>query len=352
MDIWKRSGLIGLAFFLNSLFVPAAEKSGLEIKLWYGDHQSFGHLGGHPQRWVNLLGEVSPGSEIRSIWYRLNGGALLPLSFREDRKRLAKTGDFNVEILRSQLQPGENRVEIVATSVGGVTIRTDATIEYIPDPGGWPLPYSIDWSQVSRISDAAQVVDGEWELTPAGVRTARRYYDRVLAFGDASWTDYEVSTTVTIHALTAPKTGPNSTNVTHVAIASRWPGHDPDGNQPTVKWHPLGATAEFRLGGGLQNCRWRIFDGQRAYHVESDRRRQLAFETPYRMKHRVETLADGRTRYRVKLWAADESEPEAWDFERFEPDDLESGSALLLAHHSDVTFGNVEVVPVIPESGE
>ncbi len=32
----------------------------LEIDVWYGDHQSFGHLGGHPQRWVNVLGHVSP----------------------------------------------------------------------------------------------------------------------------------------------------------------------------------------------------------------------------------------------------------------------------------------------------
>ncbi len=323
--------------------------SDLEIDLWYGDHQSFGHLGGHPQRFVNLLGDVTPASEIRSLWYRLNGTQLVPLSFREDRKRIAKNGDFNVEILRSLLKPGKNRVEIVATSKGGATFKKEAIIQYDPDPGKWPLPYSIDWSQVSRISDAAQVVDGEWELTPAGVRTVHRYYDRVLAFGDASWENYEVSTSVIIHALTAPKTGPNATNVTHVAIATRWPGHDPDGNQPTVKWHPLGATAEFRLGGDLQNCRWRIFDGQRAYHVESDRRRQLKFETPYRMKHRVETLADGRTWYRVKLWAALDDEPAEWDFERFEPNDMESGSALLLAHHSDVTFGNVEVVPVNPE---
>lgn len=336
---------------LFSLFAVSAwaEGSDLEIDLWYGDHQSFGHLGGHPQRWVNLLGDVTPGSEIRSLWYRLNGTELVPLSFEEDNKRIARTGDFNVEILRSILKPGDNSVEIIATNRQGSTFRKEVTLAYEPDPGNWPLPYAIDWSSVSKIPDAAQVVDGEWELTPAGVRTVRRYYDRVLAFGDASWKNYEVSTTVTVHALTAPRTGPNRTNVTHAAIATRWPGHDADGNQPMVKWHPLGATAEFRLGGDLQNCRWRIFDGQRAYNVESDRRRQLEFETPYRMKHRVETLADGRTWYRVKLWVDSGDEPEDWDFERFEPNDLESGSALLLAHFSDVTFGNVEVVPVNPE---
>lgn len=345
MDCIKICSLLSVLTLSTS-----ADGSELEIDLWYGDHQSFGHLGGHPQRWVNLLGDVTPSPEIRSLWYRLNGTELVPLSFKEDRKRIAKTGDFNVEILRSILKPGDNSVEIIATNLRGETFRKDVVLNYDPNPGNWPLPYAIDWSSVSKITEAAQVVDGEWELTPAGVRTVNRYYDRVLALGDESWENYEVSTVVTVHALTAPKTGPNTTNVTHVAIASRWPGHDADGNQPTVKWHPLGATAEFRLGGNLQNCRWRIFDGQREYRVESDRRRQLEFETPYKMKHRVETLADGRTWYRVKLWAASSEEPDDWDFERFEPGDLKSGSALLLAHHSDVTFGNVEVVPVKPEN--
>ncbi len=219
------------------------------IDIWYGSQQRFGHLGGHPQRWIN-------------------------------------------------------------------------------------------------IADVAQVVDGEWELTPAGVRTAERYYDRVIAFGDESWRDYEVATTITVHAVTPPKQDPNTTRVTHAAIALRWPGHDADGKQPSVKWHPLGATAEFRLGHDLQQCRWRIFDGKRDFYVESTRRRAIEFGKPYRMKHRVETLECGTSRYRVKLWPDDEPEPEAWDLERFETGDLISGSALLIAHHSDVTFGNVSVVSI------
>ena len=36
-----------------------------------------------------------------------------------------------------------------------------------------------------------------------------------------------------------------------------------------------------------------------------------------------------------------------WDFERIEPvEDVPNGSALLLAHHSDVTFGNIHVTPI------
>ncbi|MCB1122272.1 MAG: hypothetical protein KJT03_12035 [Verrucomicrobiae bacterium] len=319
------------------------------IDVWYGKEQSFGHLGGHPQRWINVLGHVSPGEQIASLFYTLNGSESRQLSYKEDSKRIARTGDFNVEILTSELLPGKNDVRIVAAHTNGETSEVNVSVINYTESPGWPLPYEIDWSQVDRIQDVAQVVDGKWILTGSGARCVERYYDRVLAFGDDTWVNYEVQTTVTVHAVTPPKSGPNTTNVSHAAIATRWPGHDPDGNQPTVKWHPLGATAEFRLGADLTQCRWRVFDGQRDLLVESDRRRKIEFEKPYHMKHRVETLENGHSWFRVKLWPVGEEEPESWDLERLEEqDDVPQGSALLLGHFADVTFGNVQVVPVNP----
>lgn len=321
-----------------------------EIDIWYGHQQRFGHLGGHPQRWINVLGSVDPADQLVELTYSLNGGEPKELSFREDNKRIARDGDFNVEIARDQLDEGHNRVTVRAVSGSGQTATADVSVQYTKEAESWPLPYRIDWSDADHIQDVVQVVDGRWKLTPQGIRSVPRYYDRVIAFGDESWRDYEVATTVTIHALTPPKKLPNTTGVTHAAIALRWPGHDADGKQPSVKWHPLGATAEFRLGGDLKQCRWRIFDGKRKDHRESSRRRQLEFEKPYAMKHRVETLNNGVSRYRVKLWPADEREPTDWDLERLETDDdVPSGSALLLAHHSEVTFGDVTVTPIGPD---
>jgi hypothetical protein len=251
-----------------------------------------------------------------------------------------------VEIARGDLRDGNNQIEIVVTQQSGDQIRKLVSVSYLQQGDGWPLPYSVDWTKVQRIEDAVQITDGRWKLTKTGLRSVERYYDRAFALGDASWQDYEVATSITIHALTAPRSGTNNTGVTHAAIALRWPGHDPDGAQPTVKWHPLGATGEFRLGGDLRQCRWRIFDGRREFHRESERRRELEFERPYAMKHRVETLPGGAARYRAKLWPADEAEPNEWDFERIEPmEDVPRGSALLLAHHSDVTFGNIYITP-------
>jgi hypothetical protein len=321
------------------------------VEIWYGDHQHFGHLGGHPQRWVNVLGSVRPVDSVQSVRYCLNDSKPRPLSYMEDRKRIASDGDFNVEISRDELRNGANTLVISLTTHSGNVVRKAVSISYTESGKGWPLPYSVDWSSIDRIEDAVQITDGKWELTESGLRSVERYYDRAFALGDATWRDYEVATTITVHALTPPKSGANATGVTHAAIALRWPGHDPDGAQPTVKWYPLGATGEFRLGGDLKQCRWRIFDGRREFHRESERRRQLQFEKPYSMKHRVETLANCASRYRTKLWPAGEAEPHDWDFERFEPDeDVPTGSALLLAHHSDVTFGDIHVRPIVETS--
>ena len=356
---------------------PATEETlePITIDIWYGDHQQFGNLGGHPQRWINILGNASPHQNIASLQYSVNEGPAHELSFavntknerpgrikrlllrflspgpRERRNnRLALPGDFNVELLRDKLTPGTHQLSIIATSKEGISIQRVVAFDYVDSGDGWPLPYEVDWSRIDHVSDAVQVVDGKWELTPQGIRIRDFNYDRLVAFGDDTWTNYEVSTTVTFHNFTPPKTGVNSTGVTHAAIAARWPGHDQDGKQPSVKWFPLGATAEFRIGHDLQQCRWRIFDGKTDLLVESDRRRAIELERTYQLKVRVETMNDLRSRYRAKCWPLGEAEPDRWDLERYESDDLTSGSALLVAHHTDVTFGNLKVMPVEPEN--
>ena len=333
-----------LALALFGLAANAAFAEPLSISVWYGETQSFGRIG-NPQRWINVLGHVSPPKAISKLTFSLNGEAEQPLSFNEDFKRIAKDGDFNVEFPRSDLRSGENILVIFATNHDGERFERRVQVNY-RDKSQWPLPYHIDWSKTKSINEVAQVVDGKWKLTKDGVRSVEPYYDRVIAFGDETWANYEVTTTMTVHGLTAPRKKPNTTGVTHAAIALRWPGHDSDGKQPSVKWHPLGATAEFRLGGDLQDCRWRVFDGKKQYYVESNRRRKLEFNRPYRMKHRVTKLDELWTKYSVKLWPDGSDEPATWDLVRIEERDLDSGSALLIAHHSDVTFGNVAVVPV------
>lgn len=70
-------------------------------------------------------------------------------------------------------------------------------------------------------------------------------------------------------------------------------------------------------------------------------------ETTYKLKHRVESLSNNRTLYSAKFWLAKNEEPEFWDFQAIENSPLrETGSACLIAHNTDVTFGDVYVRPI------
>ena len=326
--------------------IEPATSDSLEIESWYGDHLRFGHLGGHPQRQINLLGAVRSSQPIDSVTYQLDRGPALPLTFETSNPRLVRTGDFNVELDRRDLTDGLHRMKITAVDRDGHSTTKRIMFAMLPESSErWPKVYDIRWSDVARIDDVVQVVDGHWELTKQGIRTVSPGYDRMLAIGDDSWENVEVQTTFWLHGVTPPSSEKNRTGVSHVAIAHRWPGHTRDGRQPSVQWHPLGATAEFRLG-NLHQARWRIFDAYCCY-VEGRGRRHVKMEHPYRIKHRVQSTTDGTAVYRVKCWDAETAEPVKWDLTRIESkENVPTGSSCLIAHFTDVTFGDVRVLPL------
>ena len=317
----------------------------LRITPWFGSRQVFGRVG-HPQRWVNILGTVNGAGRLRSLRFSVNSGAARATSVGQDNHRLAGAGDFNLEIERSELVPGDNTIVIRAEDVDGRVAEETVTVEYRRG-SRWPLPYTIEWGRVTDLSDVVEVVDGRWEVTESGVRTVTPWYDRVLAFGDDSWRDYEVRATVTFHGYTPPAAGPPTYGVTHVALAARWPGYDADGHSPHRKWYPLGAACEFQLRESLQACRWRILPGRSGAAEDLTQGRTIELGSCYAMAMQVETIRPGTTAYRVKLWPAGDVEPPGWDLELIkDPETVDSGCALIVAHHADVTIGDVSATPL------
>ncbi|MDP3072895.1 MAG: hypothetical protein Q8N18_21565 [Opitutaceae bacterium] len=322
----------------GSLFAPPV------IDVWQGDEQHFGRIG-VPQKWINLLGRVSPGDGLASLQYSLNGAAPVRLSVGADRYRLARDGDFNVDLEFDALRVGANQLKLTATDAIGR--RAERTVTVHCHRGKvWPLPYSVDFSKVRAITDAVQIVDGNWKLGPDGVRTAEPYYDRILAFGDRTWTDYTVTVAVTFHGYTPPRKGPPTYGVSHAALAARYPGHFADNNQPHVQWYPVGAVAEFRLGEDLAQSTWRIFHGGTAKKIATQaiepQPRRIELGVKYHLKLRVDSLPGPAARYRVKSWKAAEPEPADWDFETTEDRNvLTAGGALFVAHNTDVTVGAI-----------
>ncbi len=327
-----------------------SKESGKEMKvhIWYGLNQEFGKLG-NTQRQINILGNIENLEKQCHVFYILNNSKneKTTLSIGSDLHRLALAGDFNIDIERSMLKEGDNLLQLIVERNKECLLKQEIHIQYAGS-NFWPLPYEIDWSHVLKFQDAVEVIDGDWEITSQGAHIKERYYDRVLAFGDRTWCDYEVATSVVFHNYTSPVSGPPTYNVSHVAIASRWPGHDRDTLQPDRKWFPLGATSEFRLTDDYDSCRWRIFDGENFYvEQEYPDYRNIEPETWYHLKHRVENISDTLVRYSVKFWDARFEEPEDWDLQALEVlTQRETGSALLLAHNTEVTFGNILVTPI------
>lgn len=317
------------------------------IDLWHGKRQRFGHLG-LPQRWINILGAVSPAEHIAQLDYSLNGLDFLPLSKGPDLYRLASAGDFNIEIDHADLEDGENRVVIRSKDRDGVTSEETIVVDYTPGVV-WRLPYEVDFAKVKDLQDVCQVVDGRWRLEKDGVRTADPYYDRVLAFGDMNWTNYALTAEVIFHDFPGPTPGGGpGFGVNHAGIGLRWRGHDDDGRQPHVAWYPLGAATEFTLQKDLSKCKWRIIPGPPQKTVYADEPYAIELGKKYWIKGEVRTMPDGRNRYRNKIWSPDRNELDFWAVERFEKPsrDFSSGSALLVAHRSDVTFGRVKIEAV------
>jgi hypothetical protein len=314
-----------------------------KINIWYGKVQQFGSPG-NTQRWVNILGSVDCKYPVKYLGYSLNEKPYNELSIGPDLRRLADIGDFNIEIHRDSLLEGKNHISIKLVDSVENTIFEKVIVQY-KSGSKWPLPYDVRWKDVEEIQDHVDVIDGKWKLTSDGIRTLEPYYDRVIAFGDASWKDYEVRTTVTFHSFSSPKDEPPTFGVSHAAIALRWPGHDYDEHQPHIKWHPLGATCEFNTSSYHDNWRWRML--KPSLSEDTTKSRKIQLNKPYHMVARVQSQNDTSSIYSAKLWLVGHMEPDGWDLVGFEPnDDVTSGSALLIAHHTDVTFGDIKVIPL------
>ena len=312
------------------------------IDVWYGSEQSFGQ-NGTPQRWINILGNVSDPDGIHSLTYSLNGGQELPLSIGSDLHRLVETGDFNVDIFRTALTSGENELVLHAVDTLDHQETVTVTINYTDDTV-WSDQYEIDWSIIPTVEDAVEIVDGLWEINNGAVRTITPGYNRLLSIGDIAWTDYEVVVPITAHDMHF--TGGDD-GTPGLGLLLRWTGHTdisyPDW-QPRTGGLPFGAIAWYhwdtpdtgflRLEGTIDN----------SINIPSA---LPLLDIVYMYKVRVETLNNSESLYRFKMWRKGQPEPATWDLSN-EIQGLPNGSLLLLAHQVDASFGNVTVTQLAP----
>lgn len=343
------------SFFLQALSEAAVEQAISPQKqdsplpgfnLWYGEAQQFG-FPGLAQRWVNILGHIDRPDQVASLSYSLNNGPEQNLHVGPDGRRLAAPGDFNVELDAGVLLDGTNTILLRSRLHNGTTAAQQLGLAYRPQP--WPLPYSLQWNRVDAIQDAVQIVDGRWQMTAAGLRTApdRIGYDRSLAIGDRNWTGYEILLPVTVHAIDASAYASSESVSPGFGLVLHWNGHSDTPvqcGQPHCGWLPAGAFHWYNFTaagpGGLNISTRPIPDMTVAFPYP------LALGTTYLIRSRVEPQRF-RTLYFLKIWQQGNAEPEDWSLQRItDRKDPGHGGVLLIAHHVDLTFGNIAVRPL------
>ena len=316
------------------------------IDVWYGGTQKFGKKG-NPQQWVNILGNVSPSTNLATLAYVLNSKPERALSF-SGSKRLVYTGDFNIELDISELKGGTNTIQIRATEKDGTVTKKNLSFTYTKGTV-WPGNYTADWGSTSKIYDIAQVVDGKWAIEGGKLVTKEVGYDRLVAIGDMGdpakgiWTDYEVTAPVTVKAL--DDTGYDGVSGgPAVGFFLRWQGHTmKDDEQPRILVERYGAIGRYH---------WLEKDGKEGLELTGngwrkplDTSKKWELNTTYMLKMSVQSIPDStKAYYRLKFWKQGDPEPAAWDIEGSSADNnLPSGSVVLEAHHVDAEFGDVQV---------
>ena len=320
------------------------------ITFWYGKNQSFGQIG-VPQQWVNILGNVQDASGFSSLNYSLNNGNVTNLSIGP-QYRLESSGDFNVEINRTDLLCGDNQLVITAKDSQGNSRSEIVSVNYSCN-NVWPKDYTINWSDSASIQDVAQISDGLWIKETNSIRPAVIGYDRLVTIGDMTWDDYEITVPITINtpldsSLPIP---PN------FGIVTRWQGHrdwnstypaEWKGKQPRPAWYPLGALGVYIWVPALNDYRLRIIGNNMAIIANDTTGKHLDVGVPYIFKMKAKTNGT-KTRYSLKVWKQGIAEPDAWTISGDGVAtvngvaELKRGSATLNAHNANVSFGNVTI---------
>ena len=327
------------------------------FKIWYGDTQNFGQ-NGVPQEQVNILGNISAPSGIQSAFFTVNADPTqYPLRVGAYPSRLADTGDFNVEICRPNaaascgapvsLQAGANTIVISATDNLNNTKTHTVTVNWSTGQT-WPIPYAIDWSTVTNIQDVAQIVDGQWAIQPDGtVRTKQVGFDRQIALGDVTWTDYQVVTEMTINQLDCTTFG--------AGIVVGWSGNTlnssaPQPDQPT-SYLPLYALGWYASYGSAipPNSEMAIYANSTNYPDQVLIADNSGFKPTVGVKYIIKLTAQRNgnntaSHYTLEIWPSGTPEPLVPLIQA--DGDPNLGSVLLLANHADVSFGKILVCAI------
>lgn len=317
----------------------------MPIRLLYGSQQRFRLR----YRDLNVIGNVDTPMPLRRSVYRLNNGPEHAFYVEQvdqpdvdwrfayknspARLRLKDPGDFNLEIPidAPELKSGANRLEIRVEDGRNRLERLEAELSWDPAPVALPLDLT-DLARFSRIQEVGQVVNGAFDLDPAGnaIRSQAPVRPDALLILAAPHASQEATYGVRFSDLEGAK---------YLGLSDFFVGHEendpPLGIKPgwstaglatlTSGWRP-GSPAEVGLRPAAEGATARPDGEARVWLASGDNARRagrwlvrtdpparvpIAAGVTYRVRHQVR-FEGGTNRARFRLWPADEPEPERW----------------------------------------
>ena len=214
----------------------------------------------------------------------------------------------------------------------------------------WPRPYTAQWTSEASISQQAQIFEGQWVHEGNGIRPAATGFDRVITLGDMDWTDYEVTAKMTFNSFDTS----HSVVGAAAGLALGWQGHS-DWGQPRFG-HPSGGLCLYSYNSNdplLYRLQLGYSPGPAHDTIVDWQNDDLPLGVQFTMRFRERDLGNGSTRYSCKMWESSKAEPGAWTLEADIPHwagetGTHRGSIVLVAHHTDTTFGDITVTPLAP----
>ena len=270
-------------------------------------------------------------------------------------RALESPGDFNIEILTAQLSPNNTLILSAKDDNGNTSSKTIANSIHVRRCTVAAIFCRLDNSQELRTKPRSLMVWWTWNQQQGTIRSEVGY-DRLVALGDLSWSEYEVEVPITINSLPKSNSG-------GIGLAVRWNGHFSDsGENPGKGWWNLGAYAYYRKrdsseGGPHLMLRTgkNITPGSTVTDYDVD---YIQEGKTYTFKVRVEddtsiAAADvngSPGNFFFKVWETNQTEPNEWQLEIVDGGEYkpESGSVVLVAYNADVSFGEVVVRSLNP----
>ena len=322
------------------------------VDIWGASSQRQGRGEGEV---YNILGHAH--SLTTTLTVTVDGGTPETYAIGRNNRRLAGAGDFAIDLDKSEVT-GPTVIEVEASGDAIATTTDTVTLSPASPTTLAPGTYTWDGGEDPFSADGElSPIDGRWRPLGAGngLRApAVMGYDRMLQLAGGVG-EYTFTGTVTVNKFDIAGIADNtaSGSTMGIAVINHWQGHNATqytADNPREGWRPgLGGMLWLQeINATATAASYKAIGDDGGVPVPSTA--TTFYDVGESFSFRITVSDDGTNpTYQAKVWDAADVEPVPWTFEFTGSDTNLSGGLVLVAHHVDVTWSDLQLV--IPTAG-